>query len=101
MANDDVREPDSMKHLGTHGAGVSSFLFPEHVLAADTDIAVARGFHYRGNADKGRAKNNLISSMPRHIRKKCRDKCLRLLRCFIHLPVCGNQLFSHASALIL
>src|SRR5258708_3255147 len=101
MANDDVRAPDSMKHLGTHGAGVSSFRFPEHVLAAATDIAVPWGFPPRGKGEKGGEKNTSISSMPRHIWKKCRDKCLRLLRCFIQLPVCGNQFFSHASALIL
>src|SRR5205823_14392014 len=76
-------------------AGVCTLFFPIHVLSAYMYVASMHGCNHGGQADKGRAQDDLIPPMIVHQRKKGGDKVFRLWWRLVHLPVGGDEFFSH------
>src|SRR5258708_30155563 len=96
VADDDMGATHGFQHRCGNFSGERAFFFPEHILRAHADGAAADGFRHGGEADKGRAEDDLIACVLPDHGKKRRDKGAGLLRRLVHLPVGGDQFFSHA-----
>src|SRR5689334_22362993 len=86
---------NSPEHRRRHFSGVSAFLFPEHVLATDRDLAVLNCFYRGRQTYKWRAEYNLVPAVLPNERKERCDKLLCLFRRLVHLPVGCDQFLSH------
>ncbi|MPM71402.1 hypothetical protein SDC9_118367 [bioreactor metagenome] len=65
-----------------------------HVLRADLDLAAANGLHGGGDIHGGYADHDLRGRVL-HQCLQFRDQLRRFLRGLIHLPVAGNDGFTH------
>ena len=76
-------------------AGVGAFFGEVDVLAADGDVRALGGFNHRGQQDGRWEEGDLVAGVAGDERQKCIDKGLGFGRRLVHLPIGGDQSFTH------
>ena len=96
VSDDDVGDADGEQHGGVDLAGEGAFLFPVEILRADGDVrALGRGdggVECRGRWGRRRFRRGRCRLDQR---KEIAEEVTGLVGGFVHLPVGGDQFFSH------
>src|SRR5437016_12840725 len=90
-----MRAANGMQHGCGDFSCIGAFSFPEDILPANPKLASTNSFYHRGQTDIRRAEDNLIPRMVLYQWQEGRDEVARSIGRLIHLPVGGDELFSH------
>ena len=95
VTDDHLLAANGDQHGRRNFSGKGTLLLKMHVLRPNFDPASAGRFDDRWNADKWGEKRDLVAIMSGDHRQKLAHKGARFIRCFVHLPVGGDQFVSH------
>src|SRR5262249_62054616 len=86
------------QHAGADLAGVGTFFFPVNILRADGDTRVLRRRDRNMQVDKGWTHDDFIAIVSGDEGQEVPEEVATLIRGFVHLPIGGDDFFSHEEA---
>src|SRR5262249_45687885 len=99
VSNDHLLAANRDKHCCRYLSGECTLFLPVHVLCSNNDPSAANGLEGSGEADERRQDRNVIAVVPGDQRAEFVNEGGGLAGRFMHLPIGGDELFSHASQL--
>ena len=100
MADNDVGYADIYEHSRRYFARKSAAFFPMHILRGYVNRRAFRQFHSHRQIRKYGSNDDFGFDVLRYAADEARNRFLGVLASMIHLPVAGNNSFSHESILL-
>ena len=94
MSDDYVLNACICQHVRGDFSGVSTLFLEVHILSTHLNVCALASLYNRDNVDCRNAENN-INFLIGYQRLQCLYQCYCFTGSHIHLPVSGNNLFSH------